>query len=968
MGVLIKSFVVLILMTLSLSAYSEVLKKISRVEIICNQTEMQCSTIYNKFEDFIGQSFTERSIRERIKFKLIDHPFEYFNYKVFEESEGLVLEIKAAQKKTIRRIDVRYNAAVNLPSAATYLPIREGDYFDDNRKKKVEEILVKFLGDRGFVSPQIDFRIEERAAGTSIDLTIDVKLQGLTRVEDVLISTSNPRLLGRVRQKFRGFRGQILDRLQFKLAVDQLSRELFESGFYDSEVTVLPEELSDNGNVLLRVQVNYGSLHSFHFKGNHHLGRSDILEVINTSIKQNLSSMNSDELKVALVQAYRERGHYNVKIDVREVRGKNRNELDYVNYFFNINEGQKIKLSQITFTGNINISDVELIKLYKKEGSVLAKRGFLDEEYLETYRNLLTKMYLSKGYVLIEVSAPVVTFKEKNEAEVKFTLRERQRATLTSINIENIEESLANDIKKTLMNKERKPLDVTTLEQDLQQIEVYLHQHGHYFAEIANIDDEELLVYSANFTEASLHAELVNHQKTLLNSVIVTGFDKTKNIVLSREIELVEGDLITPERVERLRDSLVSLDLFASVRVTPYIVEEKSNDEVFYVNLVVQVVEKAFGVIEIAPGYRTDLGAKISLGVNYNNIQGMNRSATLKVEANRRFDYSDFDTRRREEKRQVLEYNLRANYTEPYLFPKMIPTKIQFDSGVSFQRKRFVSFDADILRVSPQISKTFWDRLTLSLKYQFETIKQFDATNEDFNDKFTIGSITPAAILDLRNDAVRPTKGAYFGLNWEFANPYFLSMDDDEIEVNYYRLTSRNNFYFPLSRDLVLAVSLAGGIQKNFANEAKVDDQGNPLRDDSGRIIRRGFIPSTKVFRLDGIDTVRGFSGEEINRLIAGRNIGEVVVDNLAYFVNFKFEPRYYVSDALAVGAFYDAGRVFVDSFEPLDLRSSVGATFKILTPVGSLDFDYGLKIKRERDDATGREAFGRFHLSIGFF
>lgn len=959
-------YLVIIFSLWHIPLFAEEVQRIERVDVVCVDQDEQCSAIANKFEDFIGLVYSPNIIKERMSFKLIDHPFEKFEYRIIKEDQILVLEVEAQQKKTIRRLEIKYNADVTLPSLATYIPIKVGDYFDETRRELTQQSLLKFLGDRGFITPEIKFIVNERSS--DVDILIDVQLKSVTRISDVLIATSNPNLLGRVRQKFSGFKGQVLDRLQFKLAVDLLSRELFESGFYDSEVTVLPDELVGKDKVILRIQINYGSLHSFHFRGNHYLSRSEILDVLNSSIRQNLTSMNNDELLDALTLAYKEKGFYKTEIKLRTANGRNSSDLDYVNYFFNISEGHKVKLRELSFNGNISISNESLENLYYEEASVLASRSYLDESYLDQFKEKLNAFYLSRGHVLVDVGQPVVTFFSDDEARVKFTIRERQRANFAEINIQNIDKKMEKEIKKTLINKTGRSVDVTSLDKDLQTIEDSLHMRGHYFAEIENIDDENLLTYSANYTEAKLDVKVKNQQLTKLNSVIITGFDKTKNKVLSREIVLKEGDIITPAKVAKLRDSLVSLDLFASVRVTPFIVDERSSAEELYINLVVQVVEKAFGVIEFAPGYRTDLGAKASLGITYNNIQGMNRSAAFSLEANRRFDYSDFDTRRREEEREVIEYNVRTSFTEPFMLPNLLPTKIQFDAGLSFQRKRFVSFDADILRISPQLSKTFWEKLTLSLKYQFETINQFDATNPDFNDNFTIGSITPSVTLDLRNDAVRPTKGAYLGLNWEFANPYFLSMDDEDIVVNYYRLTSRNHFYFSLSDSLTLAISLAGGVQKNFANQAKLDDDGNPLRDDSGRIIREGFIPSTKVFRLDGIDTVRGYSGEEINRISNGQNIGEVVVDDLAYFVNFKFEPRYYMNDALAVGLFYDAGRVFVNDFEALDLKSSSGLTFKILTPVGSLDFDYGVKLKRERDDAGGRESFGRFHLSIGFF
>ena len=68
------------------------------------------------------------------------------------------------------------------------------------------------------------------------------------------------------------------------------------------------------------------------------------------------------------------------------------------------------------------------------------------------------------------------------------------------------------------------------------------------------------------------------------------------------------------------------------------------------------------------------------------------------------------------------------------------------------------------------------------------------------------------------------------------------------------------------------------------------------------------------------------------------------------------------------LGIFYDAGRIFVNEYDLSSLRSSVGLSFKYLTPVGSLDFDYGIKLLRKRDLDGTLESPGRLHVSIGFF
>ncbi len=264
-------------------------------------------------------------------------------------------------------------------------------------------------------------------------------------------------------------------------------------------------------------------------------------------------------------------------------------------------------------------------------------------------------------------------------------------------------------------------------------------------------------------------------------------------------------------------------------------------------------------------------------------------------------------------------------------------------------------------------SKNFTSAFSASVKYQFERIVQFDATETKDNDNFSIGGITPSVTWDLRDDAINPRKGSFFTLSSEWANSNFGSMKEKDLEVNFVKVISRNRFYYPVG-DFTLALSLAAGYQKNFAEELLKDSQGNTILNDNNQPKTRGYIPSIKVFRLDGYDEIRGYDEGEINRLMDGTPVGEVIVQREAYFTALKFEPRYNLTDTIRLGIFYDAGRVFVGDFQPTKLRSSVGASFKYVTPVGSLDFDYGIKLQRRTYQDSVRDSVGRFHLSIGFF
>ncbi|NOT79489.1 MAG: BamA/TamA family outer membrane protein [Bacteriovoracaceae bacterium] len=570
------------------------------------------------------------------------------------------------------------------------------------------------------------------------------------------------------------------------------------------------------------------------------------------------------------------------------------------------------------------------------------------------------------------MSKPRVVINEEDKSvSVEYGIAEKQQVILKNIKLSKINSELQSGAKSILTNQEGKPINIVELENDLRKLITHFQNEGYYFASITNLNSNTLINYDKSFAFVDLNPEITLDKKVCFNEFVINGNVETNTAVIAREIDLVSGELITPVKIETIRQRLSGLNLFSSLRITPYMIYEAESNECPKTNLIVQVKEKDFGLVEIAPGFRTDLGAKLSTGIIYNNLNGMNRSASLRLQGNRRVNLDGFDSRRKEENKDLIEYSVKASFVEPYLFHDILKTQVEFELSSSFQRIRFTKFDADIFRLSPQFSKTFTKWLSTSVRYQFERIIQFDATELKDNDNFSIGGITPSLTFDFRDDIINPKKGAFFNLSSEWANSNFGSMKLDDLEVNFVKVISRNRFYYPIG-NFVVALSIAGGYQKNFANKILMDSSGNPVLHtegyDKGKPKTKGYIPSIKVFRLDGYDEIRGYDDGEINRLMDGTPVGEVIVQNEAYFTAIKFEPRYSLTDNLKLGVFFDAGRVFVSDFRPFKLRSSLGAGIKYVTPVGSLDFDYGVKLQRKTNTGGVRDSMGRFHLSIGFF
>jgi outer membrane protein insertion porin family len=785
--------------------------------------------------------------------------------------------------------------------------------------------------------------------------------------------SASPELKKRYASYFEDLIGKQWDVLNFKIKIDQISRELFSSGYFSSSVKT---ELEGNeSNITAKIIVSANERINFQFLGNKVFSHQELRTKFVDKIKNDFGKYERGNLASFINEIYEGAGFYNTSVKSYQNDGKDLDGVIVKNYFFEIEEGEKLKVSSIIYRGNIILKGDDIDQLFKKNATSLAQAGFYDRSFFENFTNIIKKEYLSRGFVFVEVSKPrVITNEEDESLTIEYGIAEKQQIILRNISLESIDSGQVGEVKALLVNKENSPLNVVELEADLKRIVQHFQSQGYYFASITNLNGESLLVYDKAYLNVDLKPEVVLDKQVCYNEPSIQGNSKTKADVIKREINLTKGELITPLKLELIRQRLTNLGLFSSLNITPYM-EYHDEDEkaCAKTNLVIQVKEKDFGLWEVAPGYRTDLGAKLSAGITLNNLMGMNRSMSFKVQANRRTNLDGFDPPRKKEDKDLLEYLAKVSLIEPYLFHNFINQQIEFETSSSYQRKRFYGFDADIFRISPQFTRTFSlndtnkDSLSLAVRYQFERINQFDATVEKDNDNFSIGGITPSITLDKRNDPIYPRKGYYLNLSSEWANHYFGSMKDIDLEVNYVKVISRNKFYYPIG-DFTLAFSMAMGYEKNFALDILKDSTGTPLLNSNGVKRTHGYIPSIKVFRLDGYDEIRGYDEGEVNRLRSGIPIGEVVVQNEAYFTAFKFEPRYNLSDTMQLGVFFDAGRVSVNEFIPFNLRTSVGAGFKFLTPVGSLDFDYGIKLQRKTYPDKTRDSFGRFHLSIGYF
>ncbi|MBT4790514.1 MAG: BamA/TamA family outer membrane protein, partial [Halobacteriovoraceae bacterium] len=654
-----------------------------------------------------------------------------------------------------------------------------------------------------------------------------------------------------------------------------------------------------------------------------------------------------ENLKSIIEEKYKTLGYSftNAQISIKKNIGRN-GDINYY-YYVDISVNKRVKFNELLFVGNNYFSNKELRDFFFTEASEQAASNILDQKYFSSFSALLKEKYIKAGFLSATIDKPVTFYDYSTEKmSVTFRIREGSKTKVESFKILGIPFDQEKLLKNKLTNKIGLGFNPIAFQDDLKLINNYLKDSGYYFSKILNTKSLGIVEYNSDDTMVKINIEVEAGPKIYVDDIIIIGNQKTRKKLILREVKLEPGALVTSSKIEHAQANLLALGIFSSVQIKPVTQNSTKTD------ILVFVREKDFGLVEFSPGLRTDLGFKVGANINYKNLDGMNKRVSFNSVINRRFDLTDLAEERKDSK-SLIEFDSSLNFLEDKIFNSEFDLRL----SLSKSRKRFYAYDVDLQRAAYTVSYDFTRWFNISFRQQIESVSQFNAIQDSNHGHFQIGSFTPALKIDLRNRSINPTSGAEFTLSSEYATPLFFSQSGSGSTINYYKLVNRNKFYIPVTDHSVVAISTSYGIQENYANN----------RNDNNEV--EGYIPPIRVFRLSGSDIIRGFEDTEMNYLAdEGKDISEVEITNRAYMVNFKLEPRFYLSDTTVFGVFYDAGRVFVNDFEADELRSSVGLSFKLVTPVGTLDFDYGIKTLRKRDSNGNLENPGKLHVSIGFF
>ncbi len=458
------------------------------------------------------------------------------------------------------------------------------------------------------------------------------------------------------------------------------------------------------------------------YDGIHSVSESDILDrfkerKVGLTVESQFDPTRIKKAEVVLKDLLGEHGRQFAKVTPEYERIASSNAVILV---FKIEEGPKVKVGHIKFTGNHAFSERKLVRamkhdrpyaipLYITEIPVLSKtydREKLNEDLEVGVRGL----YQDNGYFKVIVGEPVL---ENIDTEgyrlgVPFTGRTKGKAVNITIPIEEGERYKMGTLKIVSADPDKAlslkvdalksifPLhegDIFSVAKIRKAIEDYGKAYGQYgFIDFTaepqtDIDDvNKRIDVTMRFTE---------EKQYYVRRIDFSGNTTTRDKVIRRELLLDEGQLFNKRAWEISILRLNQLNYFERIEEDKA-VEIKRNTKDGTVDLNLKLKEKGKQSIGLQGGVSGLAGTFIGLTYQTNNFLGLGETLTFSAQ------FGD------------LQRSFMFGFTEPYLFDRPISTGFTiFDSKYNFdQAKQEALALGQSVSINPQYVQNYTQNST----------------------------------------------------------------------------------------------------------------------------------------------------------------------------------------------------------------------------------------------------------------
>ena len=700
---------------------------------------------------------------------------------------------------------------------------------------------------------------------------------------------------------------------------------------------------------------------------------------------------------------YKEKGFYNVDVDVNTKRDSMIRSAIRVQ--FAVDKGEKVKIKTITFNGAENVKEGKLVKAMKKTRDARFRNFFSSKKFNETEyekdKRALISAFNEAGYRDARIVKDTMYFVSPSRLQIDFELDEGQQYYFRDITWTGNSVYSSDALNEILKIGKGDVYDVVTMEKRLfgggkqneYDVSKLYRDNGYLFF---NLQPVELNIEGDS---VDVEMRVVEGKPATLNNIIINGNDLTNERVIRRQVFTRPGYLFSQSEFERSIREIASMGQFDPEAIMDpakgySIIPNQLNNTV---DLVYNVTEKPSSQLELSGGWGGNTFVA-TVGVSFNNFSThrfFDKTAWRPVPLG---DAQNLSVRF--QTNGTYYTSLSASFSEPWLFGKK-PTSLNLSLYYTRQTNSYIYYNIlnnnefmEVYGFAAGIGKRLKWPDNYFVLYNQLSWQTYRLQNWAYQFLFNTGishnlSYTLSLSRNSTDQQIYPRMGSDFSLSLQLTPPYSLLrkknygiLDENgnptkvsnpkDIDYNlqssetrykwieYHKWTFQGAIYTKLVGDLVLMARAQFGYLGYYNRNW-------------------GYSPF-EGFRVGG-DGMSGYDtyGSEIISLRGYENYsltptamslynttGNYYAGNV--YDKFTVELRYPVilqpQSTIFALLFLEGGNCWSDirDFNPFQIRRSAGVGVRVFLPmIGLLGVDWGYGF--DNHDGIGGS---QFHFVIG--
>ena len=647
----------------------------------------------------------------------------------------------------------------------------------------------------------------------------------------------------------------------------------------------------------------------------------------------NDATLNDDRQKI--LKLYEDRNYTDVKVEAKTSEMSDKK----IRVTFQINEGPKLVIRRISFTGNDSVLPKDLTKVMKTKTanllSFLTHAGRLTPSQMDEDKEEIRKLYQNRGFADAKVTDVQTTpLPDGKGVDLVISISEGTQYRVSKVAVEGSTIIPPADLVRYLKMRDGTLFTPDGQAADLKKIRDYYGSRGY----VDMVCQPQ--IDSAGQSQLNITYRIDEGVQSYVNLINVQGNTKTKDKVIRRELAVQPGGVFDTTLVDVSKTRLQNLNYFSKVDMAPQdtLVPGRKDLDVI-------VEEKKTG--------------SFNFGAGFSSIDSLVGFAELQQSDFDLFNWPYF-TGAGQRFRIRAQYGIqRQDFTLSLTEPWFMGYKVSVGGEFYYHAATFLSsvYSQSNLGGALQARKALTPFTALRGEYRLENIRIYNLTGnygQQIADAGANSPYTKSALLlgldyDNRDSLLLSRRGQAVNLTGVLAGGGLGGNVQD------YGLNLESKKFFPLPKDCIFLVKGAVGLMTPWGSGTKGSGGSPPIFDE---------------LYLGGANDMRGFAFRQVGpKDQYGNPIGgDTSVYGTGEFT-FPIIPR------LRGALFTDWGFVnaspwslnpsqyYVDGTSSGGLNGDIGIGARIELPIGPIRVDWGYPVIHDQWNKSN----GQFNFNVGY-